>query len=99
MSHPEFLELPPLLSAQGKVRLPGSKSISNRVLLLEQGRLVASLTPAELLTRLLPQMELTLWVPQRFHVTQQRAWGDRHLYALRSRFVPDALLARWRLSR
>ncbi len=37
--------------------------------------------------------ELTLWVPQRFHVTQQRAWGDRHLYALRSRFVPDALLA------
>ncbi|MDE2566376.1 MAG: ATP-dependent helicase [Burkholderiales bacterium] len=35
---------------------------------------------------------LTLWVPQRFHVTQQRAWGDRHLYALRSRFIPDALL-------
>jgi len=36
--------------------------------------------------------ELTLWVPQRFHVTQQRAWGDRHLYALRSRFIPDDLL-------
>jgi len=36
--------------------------------------------------------ELTLWVPQRFHVTQQRAWGDRHLYALRSRFIPDTLL-------
>ncbi len=36
--------------------------------------------------------ELTLWVPQRFFVTQQRAWGDRHLYALRSRFVPDSLL-------
>ena len=35
---------------------------------------------------------LTLWTPQRFHVTQQRALGDRHLYALRSRFVPDALL-------
>lgn len=35
---------------------------------------------------------LTLWVPQRFHVTQQRALGDRHVYALRSRFVPDALL-------
>lgn len=30
----EFLDLPPLLSAQGTVRLPGSKSISNRVLLL-----------------------------------------------------------------
>ena len=30
----EFLDLPPVLSAQGVVRLPGSKSISNRVLLL-----------------------------------------------------------------
>jgi 3-phosphoshikimate 1-carboxyvinyltransferase len=29
-----FLDLPPLQSAQGTVRLPGSKSISNRVLLL-----------------------------------------------------------------
>ena len=30
----EFLDLPPLRSAAGSVRLPGSKSISNRVLLL-----------------------------------------------------------------
>ncbi|NMG64297.1 bifunctional 3-phosphoshikimate 1-carboxyvinyltransferase/cytidylate kinase [Azoarcus indigens] len=30
----EFLDLPPLLGARGCVRLPGSKSISNRVLLL-----------------------------------------------------------------
>ncbi|MDI3512315.1 bifunctional 3-phosphoshikimate 1-carboxyvinyltransferase/cytidylate kinase [Hydrogenophaga bisanensis] len=30
----EFLDLPPLASAGGSVRLPGSKSISNRVLLL-----------------------------------------------------------------
>jgi len=30
----DFIDLPPLLSAQGAVRLPGSKSISNRVLLL-----------------------------------------------------------------
>ena len=29
-----FLDLPPLQSADGTVRLPGSKSISNRVLLL-----------------------------------------------------------------
>ncbi len=29
-----FLDLPPLLSASGTIRLPGSKSISNRVLLL-----------------------------------------------------------------
>ncbi len=34
MSQPEFLDLPPLMSAHGTVRLPGSKSISNRVLLL-----------------------------------------------------------------
>lgn len=30
----EFLDLPPMLSASGRVRLPGSKSISNRTLLL-----------------------------------------------------------------
>lgn len=30
----EFLDLPPMMSAAGRVRLPGSKSISNRVLLL-----------------------------------------------------------------
>jgi len=30
----EFIDLPPLISAHGSVRLPGSKSISNRVLLL-----------------------------------------------------------------
>ena len=30
----EFLDLPQLISASGSVRLPGSKSISNRVLLL-----------------------------------------------------------------
>ncbi|MDP3614764.1 MAG: 3'-5' exonuclease, partial [Rubrivivax sp.] len=36
--------------------------------------------------------ELSLWMPQRFHVTQQRALGGRHLYALRSRFIPPELL-------
>ncbi len=34
MSEQEYLDLPPLLSAHGTVQLPGSKSISNRVLLL-----------------------------------------------------------------
>jgi len=37
----EFLDIPPLVAAAGTVRLPGSKSISNRVLLLaalSQGR-------------------------------------------------------------
>lgn len=37
--------------------------------------------------------ELTLWAPQRFHVTQQRALGGRHLYALRSRFLQDSVMA------
>ena len=36
--------------------------------------------------------ELSLWSPQRFHVTQQRALGSRHLYALRSRFITPQLL-------
>jgi DNA helicase-2/ATP-dependent DNA helicase PcrA len=31
---------------------------------------------------------LDLLVPQRFYVTQQRAYGDRHLYATLTRFVP-----------
>ncbi len=34
MTSENFIDLPPLLSAHGTVRLPGSKSISNRVLLL-----------------------------------------------------------------
>ena len=34
MTFENFLDLPPLMSAKGCVRLPGSKSISNRVLLL-----------------------------------------------------------------
>ena len=34
MYTPRFLDLPPLKRIQGSVRLPGSKSISNRVLLL-----------------------------------------------------------------
>lgn len=35
---------------------------------------------------------LTLWLPQRFHITQQRAWGEHHLYAPRTRFIGDELL-------
>jgi len=37
--------------------------------------------------------ELSLMLPQRFHVHQQAAHGDRHVYASRSRFIPDALTA------
>jgi len=38
---------------------------------------------------------LQLLVPHRFYVTQQSAMGDRHLYAARTRFIPDALAARF----
>jgi DNA helicase II / ATP-dependent DNA helicase PcrA len=36
--------------------------------------------------------DLDLIVPQRFYVHQQSRGGDRHLYAARTRFIPDALL-------
>jgi DNA helicase II / ATP-dependent DNA helicase PcrA len=36
--------------------------------------------------------DLHLVVPQRFFTHGQNAQGDRHVYALRSRFVPDELL-------
>jgi DNA helicase-2/ATP-dependent DNA helicase PcrA len=35
--------------------------------------------------------ELQLILPQRFYVHQQSAYGDRHVYASRSRFLPEAL--------
>ena len=35
--------------------------------------------------------QLHLIVPQRFFVRQQSAYGDRHVHALRSRFIPTAL--------
>ena len=35
---------------------------------------------------------LHLMVPQRFFVHQQRATGDRHVYAQRTRFIPSAIL-------
>jgi DNA helicase-2/ATP-dependent DNA helicase PcrA len=36
---------------------------------------------------------LALLVPQRFHVTQQARYGDRHLYAALTRFVPPPVAA------
>jgi DNA helicase-2/ATP-dependent DNA helicase PcrA len=38
---------------------------------------------------------LDLIVPQRFFVRQQSAHGDRHVYALRSRFIPEPLAQRF----
>ena len=34
---------------------------------------------------------LTVVVPQRFYTHQQSTGGDRHVYAARTRFIPDAL--------
>jgi DNA helicase-2/ATP-dependent DNA helicase PcrA len=36
--------------------------------------------------------DLHMIVPQRFYVHGQNARGDRHLYASRTRFIPDTLL-------
>jgi DNA helicase-2/ATP-dependent DNA helicase PcrA len=36
--------------------------------------------------------DLHLFVPQRFFTYGQRAQGDRHVYASRTRFIPDRLL-------
>ncbi|MBX3603636.1 MAG: ATP-dependent helicase [Piscinibacter sp.] len=37
------------------------------------------------------QHQLALLVPQRFYVTQQSRFGDRHLYATLTRFIPASL--------
>jgi DNA helicase II / ATP-dependent DNA helicase PcrA len=36
--------------------------------------------------------QLHLIVPQRFYTHGQRSTGDRHVYASRSRFIPDSAL-------
>ncbi|HWK83279.1 MAG TPA: ATP-dependent helicase [Caldimonas sp.] len=41
------------------------------------------------------RQHLHLLVPQRFYVTQQMAYGDRHVYASISRFVPEAIRDRF----
>jgi len=38
---------------------------------------------------------LDLLVPQRFHVSQQAAHGDRHVYGVRTRFISNAMLPRF----
>jgi len=41
---------------------------------------------------------LTVVVPQRFYVHQQGSGGDRHVYASRSRFIPDSIGGHFELS-
>jgi len=36
--------------------------------------------------------DLDLIVPQRFYTHQQTKLGDRHVYACRSRFIPDSIV-------
>jgi len=43
------------------------------------------------MTRAKDRLELVL--PQRFFVHGQRAYGDRHVYASRTRFIPEGLLS------
>jgi len=35
---------------------------------------------------------LHLMLPQRFHIHQQSTYGDRHVYASRTRFIPNSML-------
>ena len=42
--------------------------------------------------------QLALMVPQRFYKSQQPGGGDRHLYAIRTRFIPDALLPHFEMT-
>jgi DNA helicase-2/ATP-dependent DNA helicase PcrA len=41
------------------------------------------------------RQHLQLVVPQRFYVTQQAAWGDRHVYASLTRFIPPGVAERF----
>ena len=38
-------------------------------------------------------------MPQRFYVAQQPRYGDRHVYAARTRFIPEAILDRFEVTR
>jgi len=41
--------------------------------------------------------QLSIMIPQRFYKSQQAGKGDRHLYAIRTRFIPDALLEKFEM--
>jgi ABC-type multidrug transport system ATPase subunit len=68
--HDYLALLSQLCAQQGKTiifashRLEEIESLAGRVLVLEHGRLVDVLTPAQLLARLMPSTRLALWVPE-----------------------------------
>ncbi|MFO1338726.1 MAG: ATP-dependent helicase [Burkholderiaceae bacterium] len=68
--------------------LPGDLSTATRMQLEEERRLLyVAMTRA--------RHHLALMVPQRFYVTQQRRFGDRHMYGGLSRFIPPEVAARF----
>jgi DNA helicase II / ATP-dependent DNA helicase PcrA len=68
--------------------LPSDLSTSTKAELEEERRLLyVAMTRAK--------DHLHLIVPQRFFVQGQRAGGDRHLYAARTRFIPSELLGKF----
>jgi DNA helicase-2/ATP-dependent DNA helicase PcrA len=43
--------------------------------------------------------QLHLIIPQRFYTHGQRSTGDRHVYASRTRFIPDLLTSHFEIAR
>ena len=71
-------------------------------LLHRSRRIEAALAPALRLVQATDAFRygsgLDLIVPQRFHVSQQPGRGDRHVYASRTRFIPNRILERFEQS-
>ena len=64
--------------------IPSDMATGNDADIEEERRLVyVAMTRAK--------VHLQIMVPHRFYVTQQAGFGDRHIYASRTRFIPDAL--------
>ncbi|HSW07547.1 ATP-dependent helicase [Aquabacterium sp.] len=64
--------------------IPGDMATGHAAQIEEERRLLyVAMTRA--------RQHLHLLVPQRFYVTQQRPFGDRHMYASLTRFIPPAM--------